>query len=63
MCTVLKCYQGYEGHLGGNEEDDYIEDSDYESEPESTRGPLSQSTKVNSERKLVPVLNVGSSVA
>lgn len=64
---MLKCYQGREGHLDGNGEDEYIEDSDYESEPESNPSPISRNTEVDSEhkqeRKLLPVLNVGSSVA
>lgn len=63
---MLKCYRGHEGHLDGDDEDEYIEDSDYESEPESPPSPIHRDTKVNSEqkkeRKLLPVLSVGSSI-
>ena len=64
---MLKCYRGREGHLDSNDDDEYVEGSDYESEPESNRSQISRDIKVDSEhkqeRKLLPVLNIGSSVA
>lgn len=67
-CTVvLERHLGSEGRLDKNDEDEYIEDSDYEDEPEITGEQVSQITGVNSEyegdQKLLSVLRIGSSAA
>ena len=64
---MLKCHLGHEDHLHMNDDDEYAEDSDYESESESSGGPVSQNIEIDTQQKqelkLYPVLNVGSSVA
>jgi len=66
-CTVSQCHLGHKGHLDGNDEDEYIEDSDYENELESTGEPVSQDIEADAEQKLeqklLPVLSMGSPVA
>jgi len=66
-CTVSQYYLGYEGHIDRNDEDEYIEDSDHENEPEPAGEPVSQNIKVNFEqkleRKLLLVLSIGSPIA
>ena len=65
-CTVLGCQLGLEGYLDRND-DEYVEDSDYENEPDSTGHSVSQDMEVDSKRKreqkLLPVLSVGSRAA
>ena len=64
---MLKYHLGHGDHLDRNDDDEYAEDSDYESESESSCGPVSQNIQVNSEQKqelkLFPIFDVGSSVA
>lgn len=67
-CTVvLERKLGSEGRLDHNDEDEYVEDSDYENESESTLDPASQNSEVSSEhkggQKLLSVLGGGSAAA
>ena len=64
---MLERHLGHDGHLDRNDDDEYVEDSDYENKPDSTGHSASQDIEVDSERrrgqKLLPVLSVGSRVA
>lgn len=66
-CVVLGRHLGSGGRLDENDENEYIEDSDYEDEPERVDEPVSQDTEANpegkEEQKLLSVLRVGSSAA
>lgn len=66
-CAVLERHLGSEGRLDKNNEDEYVEDSDYENEPESTDEQVSQNIEASSEhegqQKLLSVLRIGSSAA
>lgn len=66
---MLKFHLRREDLLERNKDVEYVEDSDYENEPDPTGHSVSQDIKVDSERrqrrgkKFPPVLTVGSRAA
>ena len=62
--TVIECYRSGDGYLERNEEDDFPEDSDYESESELADnlapGPGKVGCSQQRGQKLLPVLKIGS---
>lgn len=65
--VLLERQLGSEGRLDNADEDEYAEDSDYETEPESTGQRVSQNIEVGpeheGEQKLLSVLRIGSPAA